>query len=96
MSGEVEDDQTGDGAANDPSTSDDKKLTVLVVQESLCRSVWAYAVEKKGATEAWVVDQIVEDLDTVGLRNDRIILKNDQEPSANEVAREVARCRSAE
>ena len=32
--------------------------TVLVMQESLCRSVWAYAVEHKGSSKARVIDQI--------------------------------------
>ena len=69
-------------------------LTVLVMQESQCRSVWAYAVEHKGSSEAWVVDQIAEDLETIGLRNDRIIIKSDQETSANDIAREVSKCRA--
>ena len=86
---------TADLGQEDATTAD-TSLTVLVMQESACRSVWAYAVEKKGGTEAWVVDQICEDLDTVGLRNDRIIVKNDQENSANDVAREVARCRASD
>ena len=63
-------------------------FTVLVMQESECRSVWAYAVGHKGSTEDWATDQICEDLDTVGLRNDRIIVKSDQETSANDIARE--------
>ena len=70
-------------------------MTVLVMQESECRSVWAYAVEHKGSSEPWVVDQIAEDLDTVGLRNDRIIIKSDQETSANDIAREVSKCRAS-
>ena len=45
-----------------------KSLTVLVAQESLCRSVWAYAVKSKGAKEDWVISQICEDLETVGLQ----------------------------
>ena len=35
----------------------------------------------------------LEDLDTVGLRNDRIIVKSDQEPSIVDTTREVARQR---
>ena len=71
-------------------------LTVLVMQESECRSVWAYAVEHKGSTEEWAVDQICEDLDTIGLRNDRIIVKSDQESSANDIAREISKRRASE
>ena len=65
------------------------------MQESLCRSVWAYAVEHKDSSEAWVIDQIAEDLGTVGLRNDRILVKSDQETSANDIAREIAKCRAS-
>ena len=32
--------------------------TVLVMQESECRSIWAYAVEHKGGSENWVADQM--------------------------------------
>ena len=53
-------------------------LTCAVMQESLTKSVWAYAVASKGAKENWMVDQVMEDLETVGLRNDRIVLKSDQ------------------
>ena len=37
-------------------------LTVLVMVETLCRSVWAYAVTTKGAGEPSIADQIAEDL----------------------------------
>ena len=40
------------------------------------------------------MDQISEDLETVGLKEERIIVKTDQENSANDIAREVARVRS--
>ena len=33
-------------------------ITVAVMQESLCRSVWAYAVESKGSMEEWMVQQV--------------------------------------
>ena len=54
-------------------------MTVLVMVETLCRSVWAYAVSQKGAADALVADQIVEDLEVVGLTGERIIVKTDQE-----------------
>ena len=89
------DDKSGADAEDD---GDDGCVTqtVLVMQESQCGSVWSYAVEHKGGTEQWVIDQICEDLETVGLRNERVIVKTDQEASANDIAREVARNRSAE
>ena len=80
----VDDEQDAGGKAS---------ATVLVMQESECRSVWAYQVEHKGASEEWVINQITEDLETVGLKNDRIILKSDQESSATEVAKAIAKCR---
>jgi hypothetical protein len=84
-------DEHGQGQTTQSSAS----MTVLVMQESQCRSVWAYAVESKGSSEAWVIDQISEDLDTIGFRNDRIIIKSDQETSANDIAREVAKRRAS-
>jgi hypothetical protein len=29
-------------------------MTILVLVESMCRSVWTYAVESKGASENWL------------------------------------------
>ena len=53
-------------------------MTVLVMVETLCHSVWAYVVESKGASEEWAIEQIVEDLETAGLSGERIIVKADQ------------------
>ena len=75
---------------------DGQAITVLVMQESQCQSVWAYVVQSKGASEAWVVDQVAEDLDTVGLKRDRIVIKSDQEASAQELSRAVARSRETD
>ena len=77
-------------------SSEGRSITVLVMQESQSRSVWAYCVQSKGASEEWVIEQIAEDLDTVGLKNDRIVLKTDQEPAAQEVSRAVARTRATD
>ena len=71
-------------------------MTVLVMSETLCRSIWAYAVRSKGATEAWMVEQIVEDLETIGLSNERIILKADQESSITDVHQAVAKLRKGQ
>ena len=94
------DDKSGtasDGDDGEIGEADDGiRRTVLVMQESECDSVWSYEVDHKGSTEAWVIDQICEDLETVGLRNERVIVKTDQETSANDIAREVAKNRSEE
>ena len=71
-------------------------MTIAVMQESLCKSVWAYAVASKGASEQWMVEQVLEDLETIGLKNQRIVLKSDQEPSIVEVLREVQKGRESE
>ena len=68
-------------------------MTMLVMIETLCRSVWAYAVQSKGATEDWLSEQIVKDLETIGLRDERLILKADQESSITDIQRAVARMR---
>ena len=73
-----------------------ESVTIAVMQESLCKSIWAYAVTSKGASEQWMVEQVLEDLETIGLKNERIVLKSDQEPSIVEVLREVQKGRESE
>ena len=81
---------------DDDATTGERSQTVLVMQESECRSVWAYAVDQKGATEEWAIHKICEDLETVGMKGDRIIIKDDQEPAIVDVAREIARNRGGQ
>ena len=50
----------------------------------------------KGKREDRLVEQVIEDLETDGLRNDRIVLKSDQENSITEVMREVQKRRQAD
>ena len=65
---------TEDSKLEDSRTS----LTALVMKESECKSVWAYPVMHKGAAnEPWVVKQILHDIDTIVLSDERIIMKND-------------------
>ena len=72
---------------------EENSQTFLVMQESECKSVWSYAVEHKGASEEWAVHQICEDLETIGLKNDRIIVKDDQKPAIQDFARSIAKNR---
>ena len=66
-------------------------MTVLVMMETMCKSLWAYAIEGKGAVSVdWVAQQVVEDIETVGLANERIITKTDQEPSIIQLQQEIA------
>ena len=61
-------------------------LTVMVLKDFRYKSLWAYPVEGKGVGAAeWLVNQIVEDLDTCGLDWCRLVLKSDQEPSIIEI-----------
>ena len=67
-------------------------MTILVMIETMCRSIWAYAVESKGS-DAWVAEQMVDDLETVGLANERIIIKADQEAAITDMQKTVAKLR---
>ena len=80
----------GDGVVENPDRVEEESQTVLVMQESETRSIWSYAVERKGASEEWVIHQICEDIETVGLKEDRIIIKDDQEPAIIDVAKQIA------
>ena len=71
-------------------------MTVMVMLETLCSSVWAYAIEAKGATSLdWLASKVVEDIETVGMSKERIITKTDQEASIVQLQQEVARQRTA-
>ena len=69
-------------------------MTVLVMQESMCASVWTYAVEVKGSGDEWLPEQLVEDFETIGLTQERLILKADQEPSITDMQRVVVKRRA--
>ena len=92
---EVIDDEVEDGQDGDEVEGAENSQTMLVMQESQHTSVWSYAVERKGASEEWLVPQLLDDLETVGLQEDRVVAKSDQEPSVVEVIREVVDGRQA-
>ncbi len=70
-------------------------MTMMVMMETLCESVWSYAIDGKGATSLeWLAAKVVEDIETVGLSKERIITKTDQEPAIVQLQREVARLRT--
>ena len=89
----TENSRTDVEVVGDEEVSSENSLTMLVMQESQCRSVWAYAVEHKGSAEEWLAPLVVEDLETVGLKEEKLTVKSDQEPSVVDVLREVARQR---
>ena len=84
-------------SADEHTESEEAKvsLAVLVLKETMCDPVWAYALKSKSVAEDhWVADQIVDDLNTIGMAKDRIIVKSDQEASIVELQSEIARRRS--
>ena len=60
-------------------------MTCMCMQETLCSSVWGYAVQHKGAGEEWLIQQLTEDIGTIGMAGERIIVKSDQESAMNDV-----------
>ena len=93
----TEDVEASEGADGEgESTKATGSMTIAVMQEGLCRSVWAYAVDSKGAKEEWLVEQVLEDLETIGLKNERIVLKSDQEPAIVEVMKAVQKGRESD
>ena len=79
---------------HEDSTKADVSLTAMVMLETMCHSIWAYAVESKGASETWLTEQMLEDIETVGLAEERIIVKADQESSIGDVQRSIAKARA--
>ena len=54
-------------------------MTALVMKETLCGSVWAYALKSKSVAEdPWIADQLIDDMVTVGMAKERVIIKSDQ------------------
>ena len=71
-----------------------KSMTIMVMVETLCGSVWAYATRGKGyASDPWLPRKIHNDLTTAGMGATHISLKTDNEPAILEVRREVSKCR---
>ena len=61
--------------------------------ETFCKRICGYACESKGSSKRRVMDQIVEDIETSGLTNERIIAKADQENSMTDIQKEIAKAR---
>ena len=74
----------------------EESLTMLVMHEDANTSIWSYAVEHKGAGEDWLIGQLLEDLETVGLKNEKVVAKADQEPSMTDVVREIVKQRESD
>ena len=69
-------------------------MTMLVMVETLCDSVWCYATNGKGhASDPWLAKKLQQDLATVGVGATRIVVKTDTEAAIVELRREVAKSR---
>ena len=80
--GYLKEDETVTSGEHDDATAATTSMTMLVMAESLCNSVWAYVVDGKGAASVeWLSRQLVSDIATMGLAKERIITKADQEAS---------------
>ena len=89
--GFLDEEETVTETEHGKDTESKSSMTVLVMMETMCKSLWAYAIEGKGAVSVdWVAQQVVEDIETVGLSSERIITKTDQEPSIIQLQQEVA------
>ena len=66
------------------------------MKETECKSVWAYPVANKGsANEPWVAQQIIYDIETVGIHGERIVIQSGQEPAIKDLKADIARRRPA-
>ena len=69
-------------------------MTLLVMYESLCESIWTYAVNAKGfASDPWLPKKLHNDLTTVGMGHIRIVVKTDTEPAILDLRREMTKSR---
>ena len=73
----------------------EESLTALVMKETMCGSVWAYSLRSKSVAEdPWVADQLVDDMCTIGMAQERVVIKSDQEAAIVELQLEVAKRRN--
>ena len=69
-------------------------MTVLIVLETMCDSVWTYATAAKGyQSDPWLPKKIHDDLTTVGLGLVRIVVKTDTEAAILDLRREMSKHR---
>ena len=66
-------------------------MTILIMMETLCNSVWAYTVHKKGVqADPWLPGKLTKDLATAGMAGTRIIVKTDTEPAIVDLRNAIA------
>ena len=84
---EEEDEFTAEGSVR-------SSMTILVMLETLCESVWTYAVHAKGVvSDPWLADKLAKDLATAGVANCGIVVKTDTEPAIVDLRNSLAASR---
>ena len=73
---------------------DDDKVTTIIVKDETTGLVAAHRCECKGASDAWVVEQVKEDIDAMG--HTAIVLKTDGEPAIVQVQQRIQELRAHE
>jgi len=69
----------------------DDKATAMVAKDDKFKMKFAHICEKKGSSDKWIIDKIIEDIDRLG--HTEVILKGDGEPALQDVLQEVKRRR---
>lgn len=74
-----------------------KVLTTLVIKDCNGDAILNYLARAKGLLrDPWIVQQMMEDLDTLGLNGHQLAVKCDQEAAVEDAQREIVRRRSAD
>ena len=70
----------------------EEQITFLAVKDEVSGTLLGYDCESKGPSDAWVVKQIVPDLEDIGRKE--ICFKSDNEPAMLAMLRAIAIARS--
>ena len=70
----------------------DDKATALIIKDEKTKMNFAHICDKKGASDDWVVEQIIEDIARLGYAE--VLLKGDGEPALQDVLHEVKKRRT--
>ena len=67
-------------------------VTLWVMRDHAARCTFAHVCHNKGASDGWIVEQALADIDSIGA--DRMVLKTGGEPATVEVQGAIKRSRS--
>ena len=69
------------------SAVEEDKKTTIVVRDGRSRTTFSHVVQQKGMGDGWIVNKLIEDIETLGYTD--IIIKTDGEPALMQVAKEI-------